>query len=405
MSLITGVFLLLLIFPVSKGIVPGWRSVQSDFPNYYVSARLATEGRGGDSLYFNSWFQQEIYRYGMEEQGKFSPFPPPTAFVMLPVAGFDPLTAKRIWMIINVLLSVLGVFLLGRIAGISRLQAGILFLLTGIGLVNNLLLGQFYILLLVCLLGGYFFIRKGWPAGSGLLFGTGIAIKYFPVVVLPTLLFEKKYKTIWWTLAVIAVLNLVAVLVFGMQVYVRFFENVFFAHLDGRLEGQSAWAPAFQSWNALGHRLFLKDAIENPEPWIHSPVLFFFLKYGIILGVLLLTASTFKKIRKHPLFTEASLALVSMTAILLSPAGATYHGLLLLFPAALMGQVFAEEEKYLSWIPWIVFLALIGYLPPLISKITVSTGNNLLLFPRLWLQLGLYIVTVVQVSRMGKKWR
>jgi hypothetical protein len=102
-----------LVIPVAfqlPGILPGGQrhparmQMQSDFPNYYTSAKLVSTQANLDSLYNNRWFNEQIKKQGMEMEGKFSPFTPPTAFVMLPFVSLDPLTAKRTWMIVNILL-------------------------------------------------------------------------------------------------------------------------------------------------------------------------------------------------------------------------------------------------------------------------------------------------------------
>lgn len=82
-------------FQVYFGIIPGWTSIRSDFPNYYVSSRLLFEAKDSLKLYDNSWFQEQIYAHGIEARGKFAPFPPPTAFLMAPVAVFRHLWQKE----------------------------------------------------------------------------------------------------------------------------------------------------------------------------------------------------------------------------------------------------------------------------------------------------------------------
>src|SRR6185295_18403988 len=68
---------LLIIFQFSEGIIPGWKKIQSDFPNYYTSAKLITEHKDISRIYDDVWFNEQIKSYGIEQEGKFSPFPPP----------------------------------------------------------------------------------------------------------------------------------------------------------------------------------------------------------------------------------------------------------------------------------------------------------------------------------------
>ena len=58
--LVAGSFLLLYF-----GIVPAFSRIDSDFPNYYTSARLVIEGGNLTNLYDDAWFQKQIEREGI----------------------------------------------------------------------------------------------------------------------------------------------------------------------------------------------------------------------------------------------------------------------------------------------------------------------------------------------------
>lgn len=371
--------------------------MQSDFPNYFVSACLVAENQNTDSLYHKPWFQEQIYKHGMIETGKFSPFPPPTAFVLLPFTGFDSMTAKRIWLIFNVLLIIPIILLMKRISGLSVSGSAIIFLLTGIALVNNLVLGQLYLVILFLLFSGYFFLLKGYAGSTGIVLGTGIAAKYFPLVFIPTLVIEQRWKSLLSTGIVFLLINLLSVAVLGKQVYLDFFRSVLFQHLDGNLEGQSPWSASFQSWNSLGHRLFLPDKFENPNPVVESVALFYVFKYGILICTITASAWLFYKYKHQPDFVEGSLSLISITMLMLSPAGATYHGLLLLFPVTLMGTVLLGREKLRGWLVQLSILGLIGFLPPVLEKMNLSTVNLLFIYQRLVLYLAMYFTVYFQL--------
>ncbi len=77
--------------------------MHSDFANYYVSAKMVLEKDSLDRLYDNEWFQQKIVTHGINTLGKFAPFPPVTAWMMLPLANFNPITAQRIFLSINLI--------------------------------------------------------------------------------------------------------------------------------------------------------------------------------------------------------------------------------------------------------------------------------------------------------------
>src|SRR5689334_11987915 len=94
---------ILVIWLLIRGVQPGLTTLHSDFSNYYVSARLVAKGSNLDSLYHNEWFQNEMVKAGATAQGKFAPFPPLTAWFMLPISWLSPLSAQRVFVFINLI--------------------------------------------------------------------------------------------------------------------------------------------------------------------------------------------------------------------------------------------------------------------------------------------------------------
>ncbi len=80
----------------------GWNRSETDFPNYYTAARLLVKGAPIRNYYDWPWFQKQINYAGIENQlGGYIPQTPLTMLPMLPVAGFRPQIAKRIWLLLN----------------------------------------------------------------------------------------------------------------------------------------------------------------------------------------------------------------------------------------------------------------------------------------------------------------
>ena len=211
------VLFLRLIFSIlvllQKGVLPALGNARGDFANYYTAARLLTDGVSLENAYWDfSWFQQQMDRYGIRNQvGGFIPHPPPTALVLLPLAGFDALTAKKIWILSNVFLLVLNATLLARIAGLHWLPATVLFLATGYGLLNNFLFGQLYLLLLASILLCLYFNKLNRPVLAGICLGSLLPMKYFGAPFL--LFFGWKGK---WKLVLAAVSTAVGVLTLSL---------------------------------------------------------------------------------------------------------------------------------------------------------------------------------------------
>lgn len=349
-SLLSRIFLLMLVLvQILKGIYPAMTDVRSDFPNYYVSSKLLLEGKDLSDLYSNQHFNDLIHSYGMEQDGKFAPFPPPTAFIMLPVAGFQPITAKRIWTCINILLLYGVIVLFSRISKLKLQQSATLVLLSGVSLFNNFYLGQVYLLVLFMWMLSWIYAEKrsGW---SGLLLALGIAIKYLPVVTLPALLIRKNFKVILATIISLTGIALLSIIIIGVKPCNDFINSVLFDHLNGNLEGQSSYAFAFQSWNSLALNLFSRDSIINPDPVFDWTEGVFVLKIIVFLGLISTLVYTLYRLRNHRELASYSVIFSSLFALAFSPASASYHLLLLLFPFALLIGLQKENERFISFL-------------------------------------------------------
>jgi len=357
--------LALIAFHLRAGFIPGWKDVNSDFPNYYVASRLAAEGRNLDSIYDNAWFNAEIRKRGMEQEGKFTPFPPSTLALMLPFVSLEPLTAKRIWLVINLFFIVALAAMIRKITGLSAWWSLNLLLLSGMALANNLYLGQVYVLMLF--LAFLAWTRSAMASGtvSGFLLGTAAAVKYFPVVFLLKYLAERKWKALLFFLAGILLLSLLPLL-FHPGIYRDFFQAVFVPHLAGSIEGQSFFAWQFQSWNSLLGNLFL----ENPEgsQIMDSHAGFLLSKVFIHMFIAGSALYSLFRFRKNPLFSDWVIVVVPAAALALLPASATYHFLFLLLPLVLLINMLRQAQRDSAMIVTAGLFSLIGFAPFLLER-------------------------------------
>src|SRR5277367_4446074 len=92
----------LAILLLYQGIIPAWRHLNTDFPNYYLVARLLREGYALDRIYDWVWLQRIKDHWGLDQSlVAFAGLTPLSALPILPVAGFAALTAKRFWIVAN----------------------------------------------------------------------------------------------------------------------------------------------------------------------------------------------------------------------------------------------------------------------------------------------------------------
>lgn len=388
---------LLSIFTIKMGVIPAWNSINSDFPNYYVSAKLLTESADFKRIYDDSWFNAKIRENGIVQQGKFSPFPPATAFVLLPLTPFSPLTAKRIWTICNIFLLGANIWLLKKIAGWQLISSAIFLLLSGIGLINNFRFGQLYLLLLFVILLSYVCVLQRRQTAAGMLLGLGAAVKYVPVVYLVGFAVNRKWLTFFAGVLALVGVTVIEIIVFGSDVYRYFFAEVLLPHLDGRISAQDPYAIAFQSWNTFFRHVFLADAASNPVPLIGWPAGYRIAKMLVTFAITALSGYSMWQLHRtnHPNRRALDFAIIGIAAMLLLPATATYHFLLLAFPVALLLSHLCNESAFSAKSLIFGSYAAIGFVTLIpFTKWQYSGWEILLAFPRLWLMTFLFGVTI-----------
>jgi len=113
-----------------KGILPGWRVLNTDFPNYYLVARLLREGYGLDRIYDWVWLQRIKDHWGLNQTlVGFAGLTPFSALPVVPFSIFSPIVAKRLWILTNVLFLCSSVELLSRVTSLGRRRIWLLALL------------------------------------------------------------------------------------------------------------------------------------------------------------------------------------------------------------------------------------------------------------------------------------
>lgn len=387
--------LLLISFQFWFGIKPGLERPQSDFPNYYTSSRMILQGISLSDAYDDAWFQEKISAYGFQERGKFSPFPPPTAFAMLPMAWLQPMYAKYAVTLVNIGLLFLIALLFRRISKFGFTDCLIVLLLTGIGLANNFLLGQFYLCLLLLVTFGYILYLKNSDSASGLLWGAGMAVKYVPFIFIPFMILEKRWKAIVAMLVVFIASNGLAMFCFGIDVYKGFISSVLFNHINGDLSSQSPYAYAFQSWNSFLRNCFVFDPDENPQPLIDSVFLFNAVRVVISSIYITTAAVTIIKVRRH---SELMICVSLLFLLAILPASATYHYVLLSFPFILLIN-WLRENKGSAYLMLLTSLyASVGFLPFIINELLEGYELPLVLaFHRLWIITAFYFACIFSI--------
>ena len=405
------VLLLLLVWVVYRGVLPAFQRPAGDFANYHTSARILLSNQSLERAYWDfTWFQKQIDMTGVQHQlGGFIPHPPPTALVMIPLAGIDPVSAKSIWTALNVLLAIDSTLLLSQTFKLPLAATGILLLSTGGALINNFLFGQLYLLVLFSIVLGLYFEQHGRPLLAGLCFGSLTGVKYVGVAWLFYYAWKRKYRVVMGGSGALVLVALAVVWLDGLQIFMTFFKEVLPRHLTGELH--DPYSPRWQSWNSLFRNLFLREETFNPTPVLNLPLVFFAAK-NLVLGLIayisiVVIVKGEGSSKRHT--TLLRLGWIPLSLLLVSPGGATYHFLLLTISAVLFTRILLDSQRLAAtMVLWLLLLCINLshhlWLEPLMggwSTVLVYSRLGLLL---LYALLGFFLLVEVRWASLKTRW-
>lgn len=363
-----------------KGIVPGFMKLNSDFPNYYLSSKLYSEGENIAQFYDNEWFLEEANKIEIPF-AKFTPFPPATVYLMLPISWLSPLAAKQVWTVINVGILLLLIGLIQKITRWNMVYSALIVLVTGFNLINNFYLGQFYLILTFLIFYAYYLSQNGKDIWAGILLTVGIVFKYFPVVFVLGYFINGNKKIVLSTFVSGVLLTIYTFWLVGFSTIELYVSEVLIPHLNGSIAGQESSSIAFQSFKSLYLNLFESAKLAT---------IFTLTTYMIFAGLITWLITL---LRKKKLSNNYVLSVLGIGALVILPASASYHFLLLLFPVVLFIYQYQKDNK--GWSP-LVLLAIfsgIGLFNIGFTKFLWTTDMalvKLLCYPRLGMLVVLF---------------
>jgi hypothetical protein len=384
---------------IVRGVAPASSRVTSDFPTYFTAARIVAEGGSVERLYDIPWFQEQmrLYRSGTPSAGKFAPLPPPTALLLVPLTPLAPLDALRVLTAISALFLIGSIILLARILMWPLVDASVLVLLSGSAILSSLRLGQPYILVSACCILGYYAYLAGRPWLSGVCFGIFTPLKFFPVIFLLCFALRKRWPVvIGGTLTILAVL-LVSIVVLGWKIHEEYLTSVLGSHLVAKISMQDPFTASFQSFDTLYRRLFVFDATANPRPLVDAPLLAGAAAFLTKTGISLVMIATLMRLARASgtLPIAPAIGLLAIVTLLLAPATATYHFVLLWLPVSLLVDSFLRVRAATCAYLLLGCYALIGFFPyGLIAPFEGRGVLSMLAYPRLFLLLVIFAVCV-----------
>ena len=358
-----------------------WKALNTDFSNYYLTARLAREKSETSRIYEWIWLQRQKDHRDIDQRIiSLVPITPVSTLAVWPLSDVPPLVAKHRWIMLNMVLVVAIVVLLRSLTQLP-LRRIILVTALSVPLNKNFLYGQYYVLLLFVLtLACWCYVRQERFL-SGLLIGLGFGLKVFPILYLGYFLRKRDFKAFTGGAIGAAGAAIASAAVFGWQANRVFVNQVLPWTLRG--EGLDPYNLSSASISTLLHRLFIYEPQWNPNPSIHAAWLFAVLlplAQTLLFAPALLLAKP-NDISPVRLRLEWSAVLLGSLAISTLPAG--YHFTLLILPVCLMWSAVEERGGLAAITALLLLYAAIGY--PGWKTIGAMSPWALLSVPRLYL--------------------
>ncbi len=368
-----------------------WRTLNTDFPNYYMAARLVHEGYDTSRMYEWTWIEREKDHRGVDQRViGLLPITPFSMLAVWPIAELKPLTAKHVWIVFNLLLLIPLAWMLRRMTGLRYSRIALVMALS-FPLHRNLLFGQFYVLLLFMVVAACWCWMSGWRVATGILLAVAGACKVFPALLFVWLLRRRQWKALAWGMVAGAACVGISVAVFGVAANHTWLEEILPWVTRG--EGLGTYAPGVTSFSGLLHGLLLAEPQWNPRPW-HESVM----AYAVLVPLLqmLALAPAVLLIRREDARRERVLmewAAMVTVALTVSTIPASYNFVLMVFPVCVMAGMLLRRKQY-GWMAALA-VAYLGIGFPLPVPASVPGLARLFYVPRLWLMLavlaGIYV--------------
>jgi hypothetical protein len=357
---IAGTVLVLLGCYLFGHTVPrAWRTLNTDFPNYYLAARLTREGVDPSHAYEWIWLQREKDHRNIDQRViGLVPITPFSTLAMWPLTGLPPLAAKHGWLLFNLALLVPIAWLMSIVSGLSLLQVGCLLGLS-FPLHRNLLYGQYYIALLGILTAALWAIQRQRNRIAGSLVALGVAVKIFPVILTLHFVRKKNWEALLACLFSGILCLLASISVFGWSLHRTYLLQV----LPWTLRGEvlDPYNLASSSLSTLLHRLFIFEPQLNAYPALHAPWLFAILHPTFQLALLLPALLFIETDKSSPLRISLEWSALLLATLALTPLPASYHFTVLVLPVAILcGHLMQERRRALLVLVIALYLA-VGY--------------------------------------------
>jgi Glycosyltransferase family 87/WD40-like Beta Propeller Repeat len=345
-SLERAVLCLAVLYLFVHTVPSAWRTLNTDFPNYYTSARLAHEGYDMSRMYEWPWIEREKDHRAVDIRViGLLPITPFSTLVMWPLTGLAPLTAKHIWILLNLMFLIPIGWMLRWMTGLSYQRVALVLALC-FPLHRNLSYGQFYVFLLLLIVAACQAYLRGFRALAGVLVAVAAACKIFPVVFIVFFIRRRDWRALSWSAVAGLAAATVSIAVYGWNVHRTYLHEILPWTLHG--EGMPPYVVS-ASISGVLHRLFLFEPQWNPHPWHSSPLCYALLlpaSQMLVMAPAILLIRTEDNSRRRMLLEWSGLLTASLAV---STVPASYNFVLMALPVCVLAAGLLQRKRY-GWL-------------------------------------------------------
>src|ERR1700683_771853 len=258
---------------IGHSFIPGWRTLKSEFPDYYLAAELYHRNIPLDRVYEWTWFQRQNDHLGVRDGlVSFAPNPPTLILSLVPFTTLKPLTAKRVWLVLNLIFLVTSLWMLHLVTSLTWRRTGLIALLCVLPLHIDFLFARHYVLILMLICGAYYASSLNRQRTSGALLGIAAAMKLFPALFVILFIWRRNWGAVIGMVLSATAITTLSLWMFGVDVHRVFLNEVLSQASRGEWLGP--YVLSQNSFITLWSRAFLIEPELNHFPWLNSPAMF-----------------------------------------------------------------------------------------------------------------------------------
>ena len=396
---------------------PGWRTLNNEFPDYYLAAALYHRRIPLDRIYEWTWFQRQNDHLGVRDGlVSFAPNPPTLILSLAPIATLQPLAAKRVWLVLNLAFLAVSLWMLRRVTSLGWRRLGLITLLCVLPLHIDFLFGRHYVLVLMLISGAYYSSCLDRRRTSGVMLAAAAAMKLFPALFVIMFVWKRNWRAVIGMALGATAITALSLFMFGVEVHRVFLTEVLSQASRGDWLGP--YVLSQNSFITLWSHLFLIEPELNPFPLINSPTLYALVQAATVT---VLVFSFLLSARGNEAPHSAALqwaALIPLLLLLSTTMGSDYPCLLIFTAIVGLDALLATANKSKALILLLLYVAASAPVPRQISdwfpltRLLATTGLYVLLLHaagagrkvvsgRLWLAAGLISVGVLTIYNLN----